>query len=592
MGTITTDVSGSVAGPKSKHSGTDSLENEAIGLEVGVRIHGSQVAAVVLDATEHVEPFEEDTSTMIVFPRGAVVKLRARVRSGHAVVLTHLETKQTALCRIVHVNNAPNIANYVKLEFVQPAPGFWGVHFPSDGAAPAIVQAVVAPEEHPPIAERPEKFEAAVSPAEHAISTSSSSATQPPQRVEWRPEPKPIVRESTQENVTPGPVRYGASERITANELVPLAAAPTKRAPIIHEPQTAVVLRPSRATHTAPEAPIFDSLSTGEEVFGKESSLMATAETGIVKSDRIAMQTFARTLDPSSLMQSVETPKTHSGMKIFLSVAAVAILAAGAVFYVRQYRGNARQSEAIATPASIPQATAPAASTATATQATPAPVESSPLPVGTSPVGQTQSAGKRAEASVAAPQDIITVTPVHSSAKIADSENHPTISNGLANIYAGDLTARPQPVKRKSAPVKSSVPVINAAPKNLPASSANEGLGSLVSGTPAALSSLPKPSEAKPVAHGGVISAPRLLHSVRPSYPALAMSNRVEGDVQVLALIDQTGKVASTRVLSGPVLLRRAATDAVQQWRYSPATLDGKPTSMEYKVTVSFHLNQ
>lgn len=70
MGSIATDVPGSVAGTKPKGSGTDSLENEAVGLEVAVRIHGSQVAAVVLDATEHVEPFEEDTSTMIVFPRG------------------------------------------------------------------------------------------------------------------------------------------------------------------------------------------------------------------------------------------------------------------------------------------------------------------------------------------------------------------------------------------------------------------------------------------------------------------------------------------------------------------------------------------
>src|SRR5579863_1602236 len=116
---------------KSK-TGSDALEAEAIGLEVAVRVHGSQVAAVVLESTEHVEPFEEDTTTMIVFPRGAVVKLRARVRTGHAMVLTNLLTKQTALCRIIQVNTAPNIAHYVKLEFAQPVPGFWGVHFPSD----------------------------------------------------------------------------------------------------------------------------------------------------------------------------------------------------------------------------------------------------------------------------------------------------------------------------------------------------------------------------------------------------------------------------------------------------------------------------
>jgi len=591
MGTIAADVPGEIAGSKSKPAVTDSLENEAIGLEVEVRIHGSQVAAVVLDTTEHVEPFEEDTSTMIVFPRGAVVKLRARVRSGHAVVLTHLATKQTALCRIVQVNSAPNIVNYVKLEFVQPAPGFWGVHFPSDGAVPGVVS-----DGHPPINGQPEKFEAKVAPVEHVAPTSLPSAAQPTPRADPPlPEPKPILRECTKEIVrsaSAAPISYGASEDITATEIIPLAAAPTKKARITHKPQTAIVPQPSRTSSHTQGAPLFDSLSTGEEVFGK-ASFTATAETAIVKSDSKAMQMFARSLNPSSLMQSVEVPKAHTGIKIFLSIAAGAILAAGAVFYVRQYRGNARQSASVATPASIPQTSAPTTSSAVPTQPTSTSAETAVRPVAeASTTTETLSGQKRPPVPSTAPQDEIIVTPVHNSAKNPDSDIHPTISNGLANIYAGDLSARPKPAKRKRATVQTLVPAINSTPKDLSGSSANTALDSLVSGSSSALPSLPKPAEPQPVVRGGVVSAPRLLHSVKPIYPALAMSNHIDGDVQIQALIDQTGKVVSTKVLSGPILLRRAATDAVQQWRYSPATLDGKPISMSYKVTVGFHLNE
>lgn len=173
------------------------------------------------------------------------------------------------------------------------------------------------------------------------------------------------------------------------------------------------------------------------------------------------------------------------------------------------------------------------------------------------------------------------------------SQSRPTISTGLANVYAGDLTARPEVTQqRRSAPLQAPVPSVSSAPGNLGTTPSNTGLESLVSGSSADNSALPKPVEPKPVVRGGVVSAPKLIHRVQPIYPALAATNRVEGDVEVEALIDQTGKVTSTKAISGPVLLRRAAMDAVRQWRYSPALLDGKPISTQYKVTVSFRIGQ
>lgn len=596
MGSLTTEIPASAGGTKSKHGGAESLENEAIGLDVSVRIHGSQVAAVVLDTTEHVEPFEEDTSTMIVFPRGAVVKLQARVRTGHAVVLTNLGTKQTAVCRIIQVNSTANTVHYVKLEFSQPEPGFWGVHFPSDdNAAPPAP----APESHPSFVSAGSSArisEPLATPLKPLPTEPSSPMLRTQPEVSRRQtEPKPPANEVTKEPAKltpPPPVNYGATVDVAMNnEIVPLAAAPVKKTAAIQTAAVNVTPPPQSLASLAAETPIFDSLSTGEEIFGKEALGVLAEETNLLKADRKAAQAFGRSLDPSTLLQSVEIPKRNKGLKIFLSAAAVVIIGVGAAFYVKQYRGNTRQSAVVDAPeittsgGSAPQSSAaPAAGSAASDSTTNAEV---PIAPGPSPNTH------RAVPQPPAEQDAITVTPVHNASRNAVSQSRPTISTGLANVYAGDLTARPEVTQqRRSAPLQAPLPSVSSAPGNLGATPSNTGLGSLVSGSSADNSALPKPVEPKPVVRGGVVSAPKLIHRVQPIYPALAATNRVEGDVEVEALIDQTGKVTSTKAISGPVLLRRAAMDAVRQWRYSPALLDGKPISTQYKVTVSFRIGQ
>jgi len=93
---------------------------------------------------------------------------------------------------------------------------------------------------------------------------------------------------------------------------------------------------------------------------------------------------------------------------------------------------------------------------------------------------------------------------------------------------------------------------------------------------------------AAPLPVGGDVKQAQLLKSVPPDYPAMAKSQHVSGKVLIDALIDASGNVAGMKVISGPALLHRAALDAVKQWKYSPAMLDGQPTSMHLTVTVDF----
>jgi TonB family protein len=76
--------------------------------------------------------------------------------------------------------------------------------------------------------------------------------------------------------------------------------------------------------------------------------------------------------------------------------------------------------------------------------------------------------------------------------------------------------------------------------------------------------------------------------TVLPGYPLLAKNQHLEGDVRVDAVIDVDGRVTAPKAVSGPVPLQQAAVDALRQWKYRPATLNGKPVPMHLSVTIRF----
>jgi len=96
------------------------------------------------------------------------------------------------------------------------------------------------------------------------------------------------------------------------------------------------------------------------------------------------------------------------------------------------------------------------------------------------------------------------------------------------------------------------------------------------------------PSAPLPV--GGDVKQAKLISSTPPLYPALAKTQHIEGNVRVDALVDENGRISSMKVISGPTLLHQAAMDAIRQWKYQPATLDGKTVPMHLTVTLQFKL--
>jgi protein TonB len=122
-------------------------------------------------------------------------------------------------------------------------------------------------------------------------------------------------------------------------------------------------------------------------------------------------------------------------------------------------------------------------------------------------------------------------------------------------------------------------------------------VGGIVGGIPEAVPPPPPPPpppvQRGPVRVGGQIKMPALLHRVEPEYPALALSAQIEGLVILEAIVDERGQVEEVKVLRSAGVggvFDRAATTAVQQWRYSPVILNGRPERFVLTVTLSFTL--
>lgn len=94
-----------------------------------------------------------------------------------------------------------------------------------------------------------------------------------------------------------------------------------------------------------------------------------------------------------------------------------------------------------------------------------------------------------------------------------------------------------------------------------------------------------------PRAIGGDVRPPVLIFEREPDYPEAARLAHKDGVVILEAVITAGGAVDEIRILrSANPLLDAAAERAVRQWKYTPATLNGRAVSVYLTVTVTFGL--
>jgi protein TonB len=100
----------------------------------------------------------------------------------------------------------------------------------------------------------------------------------------------------------------------------------------------------------------------------------------------------------------------------------------------------------------------------------------------------------------------------------------------------------------------------------------------------------PPPEAIAPIRLHSGMKAPVKTVDVAPVYPTIARNARVQGVVILEAVLDVQGRVQSVRVLRSIPLLDQAAVEAVQQWRFTPALLNGEAVPVVMTVTVNFTL--
>jgi len=128
--------------------------------------------------------------------------------------------------------------------------------------------------------------------------------------------------------------------------------------------------------------------------------------------------------------------------------------------------------------------------------------------------------------------------------------------------------------------------------------SVNLGIGTGNSVGPGDGSSVGVGSKAGPgsgtgVLHAGIggIHDPVLTYQVEPEFSEQARKAKFSGNVQVYLWVDELGNPSHIRVIRGVGMgLDEKAVEAVRQYKFKPATLNGKPVKVDLYIDVNFNI--
>jgi len=577
---------------------TSRMRADAVSLELPVKVHGSRVKDIVRGTTPHTEPFEEQSSTMIVFPQGGVLKLSTPVAAGQMMVVTNSRSGHDAICRVVQVRAFGQGQSYVEIEFTHRQPGYWGVNFASDRSDAAITAAPVAPAAPPVSVEvKVEKAEEKpATPVSWAPASSLKAPTGNPPgqagkqdsafaQIGSQEEVQPAASSTTRVRSIPardtdrkGLVAEAARKSLLA-DLPPAApatpAASVSMADLQGDSRAGAAISfagvPGEAVNELP-AEISRSADASTSPFGR------LAASAALSGAHVAREPFG------SLGSASESSESKGGgwLKIAAGVAALlAVGAAGAYFlHAGPFAAKTANSSAVISAPSAPAAEttaqpAPAAEPANRPSAAASQPPVSAPALTAAPLAAThvtEPAPPASRSNRPAPSPVVATAPV---------EQKPAAK--APNVLAA-LNAHPTARTHSS---DSGQP--EAAPSLDGAGSENGGLPALASSVSLAPPVPEQPQGPVRIRVGGALKPPRLVSSVLPAYPPIARETGIEGDVVVDTTIDSTGKVTEMKVISGPPVLRQSALDALRQWKYAPSMLNGQPIPVQMTVTLKFH---
>jgi TonB family protein len=124
---------------------------------------------------------------------------------------------------------------------------------------------------------------------------------------------------------------------------------------------------------------------------------------------------------------------------------------------------------------------------------------------------------------------------------------------------------------------------------SIPPSSATEPTPTAVTPAPTTPATTDRSGVYTAVPPGG--TQPEEVERITPRYPIMARRANVSGAVVVRGIVRRDGTIDNVEIIKDlPFGLGDAARQAVEQWRFRPASYRGEPIDVYYTVTVNFRL--
>lgn len=79
-----------------------------------------------------------------------------------------------------------------------------------------------------------------------------------------------------------------------------------------------------------------------------------------------------------------------------------------------------------------------------------------------------------------------------------------------------------------------------------------------------------------------------IVSKVAPEYPAVARQLKMQGEVEVEAVVSETGQVDAVNIISGNPVLTHAVVEAVKKWKFAPQMMEGKPAKAVAPLSFAF----
>lgn len=97
---------------------------------------------------------------------------------------------------------------------------------------------------------------------------------------------------------------------------------------------------------------------------------------------------------------------------------------------------------------------------------------------------------------------------------------------------------------------------------------------------------VPELAEQVTLASDDVVEPPQVLERPTPSYPPELRGRGIEGLVVVKGIVGRDGRLRDVQVVRAENdLLIPPLLESLRQWRFRPATVNGKPVATYYTVT-------